>query len=112
MKEFPPNIDPKLATISAVIIGLALMDNFSAAEQNAIGNWFMTIGQVLENTSAWQTMIESRIVGNTLNINSQKFKSTGDPYMDNEAWVKSPSSQELDRIKRVVRIMQEELNKM
>lgn len=112
MNDFPPNIDPKLATISAFFIGIALIDNFSAAEQNAIGNWFITIGQALENTSAWQSMIESRIGGNTININSKKFKCTGDPFMDNEAWTKSPSDMEFDRLKKIICIMQEELEKL
>ncbi len=112
MKEFPPNIDPKIATVSAMLIGLALIDNFSAAEQSAIGNWFITIGQTLFNNATWQAMIESRISGNTLNINSQKCKMTGDPYMDNKAWVNSPSSMEIERLKCVIRIMQEEIEKM
>lgn len=112
MKDFPPNIDPKIATISAVIIGLALIDNFSAAEQEAIGNWFITIGQTLFNNATWQAMIESRISGNTLNINSQKYKTTGNPYMDNKAWVNSPTSMEIERLKRVIRIMQDEIEKM
>lgn len=112
MKEFPPNIDPKIATVSAMLIGLALIDNFSAAEQSAIGNWFITIGQALFNNATWQAMIESRISGNTLNINSQKCKMTGNPYMDNKAWVNSPSSMEIERLKCVVRIMQEEIEKM
>lgn len=112
MNDFPPNTDPKLATLSAVTIGLALVGNYSAAEQNAIGNWFITIGQVLLNTSAWQAMIESRISGNTLNINSKEFKESGDPYMNNRPWCSSPTNKEIERLKNVVRIMQEELDKM
>lgn len=112
MKDFPPNIDPKLATVSAVIIGLALMDNFSAAEQNAIANWFMTIGQTLECTSAWQSMIESRIIGNTININGINFKQNGEPYMNNESWVQSPTDKEIDRLRKIIKIMQEEIEKL
>ena len=112
MKYFPPNLDPKIYNLSALIIGFSLIGNFSAAEQNAIGNWFITIGQALENTSAWQSMIESRIGGNTININSKKFKCTGAPYMDNEACTKSPGDIELDRIKKVICIMQEEIEKL
>ena len=46
MNKFPPDLDPQIYNISAILIGLSLVGNFSAAEQNAIGNWFMTIGQV------------------------------------------------------------------
>lgn len=84
MGRFPPNYDPKIYTLSAVIIGLALIDNFTASEQNAIGNWFITIGQTLENNSAWQQVIEERVVGNTVNINSQEAKNGGSPYMHNK----------------------------
>lgn len=41
------NIDAKLLTLSAVIIGFVLIDELNSTEQNALGNWFMLIGQVL-----------------------------------------------------------------
>ena len=112
MKDFPPNLDPKLYNISAVLIGFALIDNFTAAEQNAIGNWFITIGQILENNSAWQQVIESRISGNTININSENFKKTGNPYMNNKSWVESPTDKEVNQLKRTIEIIQEQLNKI
>lgn len=112
MKDFPPNIDPKISTISAVLIGMALINDFSAAEQNAIGNWFMTIGQVLENSAAWQQMIESRIQGSTININGRQFKENGEVYMNNQSWTESPSDKELNRLKKVIKIMQEEIEKL
>ena len=112
MNELPPNIDPKLSTISAIIIGFALIDNLSAAEQAAVGNWFITIGQTLFNNATWQVMIESRIAGNTLNINSKNFKTTGNPYMDNQSWIKSPVELEIERLRNIIIIMQDELEKM
>lgn len=84
MKNFPPSLDPRLYTLSAVVIGLALIDNFTANEQNAIGNWFITIGQTLENNSAWQAVLEERIKGGTININSEEAKNGGSPYMKNK----------------------------
>lgn len=112
MNNFPPNLDPKIYTISATLIGFALIDNFTANEQNAIGNWFITIGQILENNSAWQQMIESRISGGNININSKKFKETGNPYTDNKAWTESPSDKEMNELKKTVEIIQEQLKKM
>lgn len=53
MKNKLPNIEPKLDTLLAVIIGYALLDSYNAVEQNAIGNWFMLLGQVLETNSAF-----------------------------------------------------------
>ncbi len=112
MKEFPPNLDPKLYTLLAVLIGYALIDNFNAAEQNAIGNWFITIGQILENNSAWQQVIESRITGSSININSEKFKKTGNPFTDTKAWVKTPTDKEFDQIKKTLKIMQDEIDRL
>lgn len=112
MKNFPPNLDPKIYNISAVIIGFALIDDFTAAEQNAIGNWFITIGQILENNSAWQQVIESRIMGNSININSKKYRETGNPYTDVKEWVKSPMSEELDKIKDAIMEIKKELDNL
>ena len=82
MNQFPPNLDPKIYNISSVVIGFALIQNFSAAEQNAIGNWFITVGQILENNSAWQQLIEQRMNGSYLNINSKQYKQTGNPKIN------------------------------
>lgn len=42
-----PDISPKTFTLSAVIIGYLLIDDTTANEQNALGNWLMLIAQVL-----------------------------------------------------------------
>lgn len=112
MNNFPPNLDPKIYDISAVIIGFALIGNFNAAEQNAIGNWFITLGQILENNSAWQQVIEGRISGNNININSQKCKETGNPYTDNEPWMKDPQSSKIDTLEKSIELIKEQLKKM
>ena len=114
MKYFPPNLDPKIYTASAFLIGFALIDDFSAAEQNAIGNWLITIGQVLENNSAFQQMMEARLQGETININSKQSKETGNPYINREPLMKNPknSDDDLDKLKAAIKIIQEQLNNM
>ncbi len=57
MKDILPNIDADSFTLSAMIIGYALIDDLSPAEQNSVGNWFMMIGQVLCTHSAQQQVI-------------------------------------------------------
>ena len=42
-----PNIPPKLFTLSAVALGYLLIDDLTANEQNALGNWLMLTAQVL-----------------------------------------------------------------
>ena len=42
-----PNIPPKLFSLSAVVVGYILIDDMTANEQNAVGNWIMLIAQTL-----------------------------------------------------------------
>ena len=81
MSDFPPNIDPKISSIVATIIGYALIDDFTAVEQIAIGNWLIQIGQTMVTTAQFQRVIEERIAGNIININSRQFKCGGSPYI-------------------------------
>ena len=54
-----PHIEPRIYTLSAALIGFALIDDFTANEQNALDNWFLLIGQVLETNSAFKQVNES-----------------------------------------------------
>ncbi|MGM9834934.1 MAG: hypothetical protein ACI31M_04070 [Bacilli bacterium] len=83
MNRFPPTANPRLYVLSSLIIGYLLIDNFTANEQNAIGNWLMTVGQILEESCAFQQVVEERVRGNTININSEQFKNGGSPFMNN-----------------------------
>ena len=42
-----PNVPPKIFTLSAVALGYLLIDDNTANEQNALGNWLMLVAQVL-----------------------------------------------------------------
>lgn len=42
-----PNISSNTFTLSAIIVGLLLVDDTTASEQNALGNWLMLVAQVL-----------------------------------------------------------------
>lgn len=42
-----PNVPPESFTLSAIIIGYLLIDDTTANEQNALGNWLMLVAQVL-----------------------------------------------------------------
>jgi len=44
---FSKKIPPKISSISAVAVGYLLLDDLSASEQNALGNWLMLVAQVL-----------------------------------------------------------------
>ncbi len=76
--------NPKLYTASSILVAFLLMGDLTAAQQNAIGNWFMNVGQILESNSAFQQVIEEMFKGKTYNINSKQYKHGGSPVMDNE----------------------------
>lgn len=42
-----PDVPPESFTLSAIIIGYLLIDDTTANEQNALGNWLMLVAQVL-----------------------------------------------------------------
>lgn len=43
--NFPPSIDPQLYSLLAVVVGAAVVDDFTTAEQSSIGNWLMLVSQ-------------------------------------------------------------------
>lgn len=65
MKDILPGIDADTFTLSSMIIGYALIDDLSPAEQNSVGNWFMMVGQVLCTHSAQQQVIFNSNDNNT-----------------------------------------------
>ena len=42
-----PDISPKAFSFSAIVVGYLLIDDLTANEQNALGNWLMLTAQVL-----------------------------------------------------------------
>lgn len=57
--SFLSNINANEFTTTAFIVGILLCENLNANEQNAIGNWFELLGQVLETNSAQEQVIQS-----------------------------------------------------
>ena len=55
---FSKNISPKISSLSAVAVGYFLLDDLSASEQNALGNWLMLVAQVL-STNAYFKQLQS-----------------------------------------------------
>ena len=55
-----PNIPPKLFSIRAVAIGYRLIDDTTANEQNALGNWLMLVAQVLSTNAFYRALMQER----------------------------------------------------
>lgn len=53
-----PDVSPKTFSFSAVVIGYLLIDDLSATEQNALGNWLMLVAQIL-CTNAYYKQLQS-----------------------------------------------------
>ena len=53
-----PDVSPKAFSASAVIVGYLLIDDLTANEQNALGNWLMLVAQVL-STNAYFKQLQS-----------------------------------------------------
>lgn len=55
-----PNIEPKLFSFSAVVVGYLLIDDLTAREQNALGNWLMLVAQVLSTNAFYKQVMQER----------------------------------------------------
>lgn len=83
-----PNISPKTFSASAIIVGYLLIDDLSANEQNALGNWLMLTAQVLCTNAYYKQVQQER------NIIPEPVKE----------------KQEIDMLKHLVNAIEKELN--
>lgn len=60
---------PNLYTITSILIGYFLTNNKKALEQNALGNYFMTIGQIIEANAAYIQLEQANNNNNYINTN-------------------------------------------
>lgn len=73
-----PNIPPKAFSGSAVVIGYLLIDDLTANEQNALGNWLMLVAQVLSTNAFYKQVMTERGLNNNnhnCNHNNCNFKN-------------------------------------
>ena len=60
-----PDVSPKAFSFSVVIVGYLLIDDLTANEQNALGNWLMLTAQVL-CTNAFYKQVQAERRGNNI----------------------------------------------
>lgn len=58
--NFIPNVPPKVFSLSAVVVGYILIDDATANEQNAMGNWLMLVAQVLSTNAFYRAVMQER----------------------------------------------------
>lgn len=55
-----PNVPAKAFSFSAVVVGYLLIDDLTANEQNALGNWLMLTAQVLSTNAFYKQVQQER----------------------------------------------------
>lgn len=65
------NIPPKLFSLSAVTVGYLLIDDTTANEQNALGNWLMLVAQILCTNAFYKQVMQERGFDNNKNDSEQ-----------------------------------------
>ncbi len=111
------NINPRFSTSIAFILGLILLDDLTAAEQNAVGEWLILVGQILLTNSGLQVVIENRLKNNNININSKELKSIYNPTIYDINKTKDilnkiyPSyKNEFDSLLKIIKKLEKEIN--
>ena len=65
-----PNVPAKIFSFSAVAVGYLLIDDTTANEQNALGNWLMLVAQVLCTNAYYKQVQAERGINSSQNSNT------------------------------------------
>lgn len=95
-----PDIPPKAFTFSAIVVGYLLIDDTTANEQNALGNWLMLIAQVL-CTNAFYKQVQMERGNVTENANENKNYTTDETIDMLEKMIRALQS-EVDELKKQI----------
>ena len=71
-----PNIPAKAFSFSAIVVGYLLIDDLTANEQNAFGNWLMLTAQVLRTNAFYKQVQQERSTNVTDNMNNSDSNIT------------------------------------
>lgn len=55
-----PNVSSNTFTLSAIVVGLLLLDDTTPNEQNALGNWLMLVAQILCTDAYYKQVQDER----------------------------------------------------
>lgn len=91
-----PNIPPKLFTLSAVAVGYILLDDLTANEQNALGNWLMLVAQLLCTNAFYRQVREER----GLEKNTKQKTSTKEETIEMLEKLQKALKEELETLKK------------
>lgn len=104
-----PNVPPKIFSLSAVVVGYILIDDMTANEQNALGNWLMLVAQVLSTNAFYRAVmqergLEPRESSETGRNNSYTFENNYNNFNKNDC------NETIKMLEKMVFAMQQEIN--
>ena len=113
------NTNPRFSTSISFILGLLLVDNLTAPEQNMLGNWIILLGQTILTNAASQNIIESRINGTIININSKEVKCMYNPLVYNIETIRNIINQiypdnnnDIETLQNILYDLQKQINEL
>ncbi len=92
-----PNVPAKAFSFSAVAVGYLLIDDLTANEQNALGNWLMLVAQVLSTNAFYKQVQQER----GLDLNGKKISQEN-----------FSTEQEIELLKKMVNALNKEIENL
>ena len=94
-----PEVPPQLFSLSAVIVGILLVDDSTPNEQNALGNWLMLVSQYLCTNAAYGQLLQSntQTPGSFSENNSQNQTNQANNSNSSNAYNTSNTSNASDK---------------
>ena len=103
-----PNIDAKTYSLSAIVVGYLLIDQSTPAEQNALGGWFMLVGQLLSTNAGQQQLLNNR----NGTSNSANRHIINDENLKNDYQSNNNVEQQIVMMQKVINAMQQEISNL
>ncbi len=102
-----PNVPPKLFSLSAVVVGYILIDDMTANEQNAVGNWLMLVAQVLSTNAFYRAVMQERGLEPT--GSTETGRNNADTFSGLN-YKESDKKSTLDMLEKMVAAIQKEID--
>lgn len=106
-----PNVPPKLFSLSAIVVGYILIDDMTANEQNAVGNWLMLVAQVLSTNAFYRAVMKER--GLEPKESTETGRNNADTFSgssSNSSPSNTPDNETVVMLEKMVRAMQTEID--
>lgn len=110
--RLPPSMGPRTFTLSAFIIGFVLIDELTALEQNAIGNWFILLGQVLETSSSQMLVLQERDPNSSTNMHANQNQENTQSNFQKNSRSNLSENEELELLKKTLYKIQKQIDEL